>query len=189
MTRHLLLAMMMISVGGMSAEARTIFVSNEKGNSISVVDGDTLELVEEVPVGQRPRGIVLGKDNKFLYICASDDDTIEVMDTETLEVVGTMPSGPDPELMVISPDGATIYVANEDDNLVSVVDIESRSIRAENPGGRRTRGHGRQPRRQDRGQYLGDHQYGPFHRHRDVRDHPQRPGRSTSAFCRVHRRQ
>ena len=64
----------LLALGGV-AEARTIYVSNEKGNTISIVDGDTLELVQEVPVGERPRGIVLSPDDKFLYICASDDDT------------------------------------------------------------------------------------------------------------------
>ncbi len=69
MIRHLLPAMMMISIAGLGAEARTIFVSNEKGNSISIVDGDTLELIKEVPVGQRPRGIVLGKEQQVsLYL-------------------------------------------------------------------------------------------------------------------------
>ncbi|MDH3660423.1 MAG: beta-propeller fold lactonase family protein, partial [Alphaproteobacteria bacterium] len=104
MHRCLPLALALFALAGVTAEARTIFVSNEKGNSISIVDGDSLELVKEVPVGQRPRGIELGKDGKHLYICASDDDTIEIMDTTTYEIVGTMPSGPDPELMVISPD-------------------------------------------------------------------------------------
>ncbi|HVR68841.1 MAG TPA: hypothetical protein VMT98_19500, partial [Verrucomicrobiae bacterium] len=39
--------------------AETIFVSNEKDNSISILDGATLEVVKTVPVGQRPRGITL----------------------------------------------------------------------------------------------------------------------------------
>ena len=41
-----------------SAFAYTVYVSNEKGNSISVIDGATLEIKETVPVGQRPRGIM-----------------------------------------------------------------------------------------------------------------------------------
>ena len=50
MTGATLSALMAIAT---TADARTIFVSNEKGNSISIIDGDTLELVKEVPVGQR----------------------------------------------------------------------------------------------------------------------------------------
>src|ERR671918_962294 len=121
--RHLLTGTALVLVLASPLAAREIFVSNEKGNSISIVDGDTLEVIETVPVGNRPRGIALSPDGKHLYICASDDDTIEVMDTATRKILGTLPSGPDPELMVVSPDGTKIYVANEDDNLVSVVNI------------------------------------------------------------------
>src|SRR5918994_7926646 len=97
------------------AQALTIFVSNEKGNSISIVDGESLELVKQVAVGERPRGIALSPDAKSLYICASDDDTIQIMDTETLEILGELPSGPDPEVIMVSPDGSKVYAANEDD--------------------------------------------------------------------------
>jgi len=117
------------------AKALEIYVSNEKSNSISIIDGDTLELIETVPVGNRPRGIALSGDGRHLYICASDDDTIQVFDTETRKVLGTLPSGPDPELLVVSPDGALIYVANEDDNMVTVIDIASSTALTEIPVG------------------------------------------------------
>ncbi len=120
---------------GSAAEAREIFVSNEKGNSISVVDGEKLELVETIPVGNRPRGIALSPDGRHLYICASDDSTIQVLDTQARKVIHNLPSGPDPELLVVSPDGSTIYVANEDDNMVTVVDVATRSMVSEIPVG------------------------------------------------------
>jgi PQQ-dependent catabolism-associated beta-propeller protein len=140
-----LCATVALLAAGVAAEARTIFVSNERGNSISIVDGDSLELVQQVDVGERPRGIALSPDGKFLYICASDDDTIQIMDTETLEIVGTLPSGPDPEVIVVSPDGARIYAANEDDNLVTVIDVASRSVEAEIPVGVEPEGMGISP--------------------------------------------
>ena len=37
------------------ASAREIYVSNEKGNTITIVDGDKLEVKATVPVGNRPR--------------------------------------------------------------------------------------------------------------------------------------
>ena len=137
MPRMLLVPTLAVAVlaFGQPASARTIYVSNEKGNSISIVDGDKLALVKEVKVGQRPRGIVLSKDGKFLYICASDDDTIQILDTASLEIVGTLPSGPDPERMSISPDGSKLYAANEDDNMVTVIDIAGRTIAAQIPVG------------------------------------------------------
>ena len=115
--------------------AETIYVSNEKDNTVTVVDGETLQVTATVPVGERPRGIALSRDGRHLYICASEDDTMEILDTETLQVTGQLPSGPDPELLVVSPDGKRIYVANEDDNLVTVVDVETRGVLAEIPVG------------------------------------------------------
>ena len=92
---HRSLALALLGTACLSTEAlaREIYVSNEKGNSVSIVDGDKLELVKQVEVGERPRGIVLSPDGKFLYIAASDDDTVQIMDTASLEIVGDLPSG------------------------------------------------------------------------------------------------
>ncbi|MEM9439591.1 MAG: hypothetical protein AAGA73_04025, partial [Pseudomonadota bacterium] len=45
-----------------SATAGKAFVSNEKGNTITVVDTETWEAVEEFPAGNRPRGITVSPD-------------------------------------------------------------------------------------------------------------------------------
>ena len=107
------------------AFANKAFVSNEKGNTVTVVDTDSWEVLTEFPVGNRPRGITISPDGKLLYVCVSDDNLIRVFDTDTYEELYTMPSGPDPELFVLHPSGNPLYIANEDDNLVTVVDIES----------------------------------------------------------------
>ena len=85
------------------ASAYKIFVSNEGDNTITVIDSDSMEVVETLAVGQRPRGITITKDGKFILLCASDDDTVQVIDAATYEIVGTLPSGPDPELFVLHP--------------------------------------------------------------------------------------
>ena len=45
----------MWTVGGRGspAAAYTVYVSNEKGNSITVLDSETLEVLETIPVGKR----------------------------------------------------------------------------------------------------------------------------------------
>ena len=42
--------------------ADLVFVSNEKDNTISVIDSKTDEVVKTYDVGQRPRGITLTSD-------------------------------------------------------------------------------------------------------------------------------
>ncbi|MGA7544927.1 MAG: hypothetical protein WBW08_03745, partial [Methyloceanibacter sp.] len=39
--------------------AATIFVSNEKDNTITVIDSKTLQVIKTIPVGRRPRGVIL----------------------------------------------------------------------------------------------------------------------------------
>ncbi|MCA1493947.1 YVTN family beta-propeller repeat protein [Ensifer sp. NBAIM29] len=127
------------------ASAYMVYVSNERDNTVSVVDSTTMEVVRTIDVGQRPRGITISHDGKLIYLCASDDDTIQIIDTASYQIVGTLPSGPDPELFVLSPDGKTLYVANEDDNLVTVIDLETRSVRTEIPVGVEPEGMGISP--------------------------------------------
>ena len=115
-------------MGATDADAYTVYVSSEKDNNITVIDGESLKVLETVPVGARPRGIALSKDGKSLYICTSDADHIEELDLDTLKVTHILPSGPDPEQLALGPDGRYLYVANEDDNMVTVIDTYNHQI-------------------------------------------------------------
>nr|MBS9782888.1 hypothetical protein [Arcobacter sp.] len=83
----------------------TIFVSNEKDDTVSVIDSNTDKVIKTYEVGQRPRGILLTNDYLKLYICASDDDTVQAMDVKTGKILYNLPSGEDPEQFALSPDG------------------------------------------------------------------------------------
>ena len=98
-----------------SAAAFLAYVSNEKGNSISVVDTDKMETVATIKTGQRPRGIEVTRDGKFVFVALGDDDSIQMFDTKTRADAGQLPSGPDPEQFTLDPSGKTLYVANEND--------------------------------------------------------------------------
>jgi YVTN family beta-propeller protein len=67
--------------------ADTIYVSNEKDNTISVIDSVTNKVTDTIKVGQRPRGILLNNDKTQLYICASDDDTVQVLDLKSKKIL------------------------------------------------------------------------------------------------------
>ncbi|TIV05969.1 MAG: hypothetical protein E5W00_19015, partial [Mesorhizobium sp.] len=84
-------ALAILATGFMTgpASAYMAYVSNEKDNTMSVVDTGTMQVVKTVNVGQRPRGITISHDGKHIYLCASDDDSIEVIDTASLEIVDT----------------------------------------------------------------------------------------------------
>ena len=72
-----LLAMTAFSAAAQPALADRIFVSNEKDNTVTVLDGDSLTITDTIKTGQRPRDIHVSVDGKSVYVCASDSDRID----------------------------------------------------------------------------------------------------------------
>lgn len=111
--------------------AERAYVSNEKDDTLSVIDLKTYEVIDTLSVGERPRGIILSKDETKLYICASDSDTVQVMDLATHQIIKELPSGEDPEQFALHPNDRHLYIANEDDALATIVDTETNAVLAQ----------------------------------------------------------
>ncbi|PKL99087.1 MAG: hypothetical protein CVV19_08985 [Gammaproteobacteria bacterium HGW-Gammaproteobacteria-9] len=128
------------SLAAGSAAAATAYVSNEKDDSISVIDLDKMETVETLQVGMRPRGLTLSHDNKLLYICASDSDTVQVMDLATRQIIKTVVDvdkeevlaqidvGVEPEGMAVSPDGKWAVNTSETTNMLHWIDTSTNEL-------------------------------------------------------------
>ncbi|MEA2820471.1 MAG: hypothetical protein QOJ86_2475, partial [Bradyrhizobium sp.] len=121
--RHILVFATIIWLAATApALAFVAYVSNEKSNTVSVIDTDKWTVTKTIKVGQRPRGIEFTRDGKFVLVAVGDDDTIQMIDAATQQVVDTLPSGPDPELFVQDKAGKILYVANENDNTITIID-------------------------------------------------------------------
>src|SRR5205823_13642104 len=53
------------------APALGVYVTNETGGDLSVIDAATNMVVARVPLGKRPRGIVASPDHSLLYVALS----------------------------------------------------------------------------------------------------------------------
>src|SRR5258705_12836365 len=119
MWRHCLVTGIAVWLAGtLPAGAFIAYVSNEKSNTVSLIDTDKGAVIKTIKGGQRPRGIEFTKDGKFVLVAVGDDDTIQMIDTATQQVADTLPSGPDPELFVQGKAGKSLYVAKENGNAV-----------------------------------------------------------------------
>ncbi len=140
----------------MSARGERAYVSNEDGNSVSVIDTRTAQVIATIDVGKRPRGMKIDRAGARLFVAVSglpkcpptvpdeecaklkrdlSADGIAIIDTASHKVVRVLAAGSDPEQFDLSADEKRLFVANEDAGRTSVVDIASGRIIASIPVG------------------------------------------------------
>jgi YVTN family beta-propeller protein len=56
---------------GHASQNYQIFVSNEKSGDVTVIDGNSNQVLATIPVGKRPRGIHAAPDGKSVYVALS----------------------------------------------------------------------------------------------------------------------
>jgi PQQ-dependent catabolism-associated beta-propeller protein len=115
----LLMAFTITSVN--AAPSGRIFVTNERGNTLSVINGETLEVEATIDIGERPRGVGLSPDGTELYVAVSEENKIVVVDPNSLKILRDFEAGSDPEAFAVHPNG-NIYISNEDDAKATVFD-------------------------------------------------------------------
>ena len=112
-----------------------VYVSNERSNSVTVIDAASDKVVATIPVGNRPRGIGVSPDGRTIYVALGHDNVIAVVDAASRAVKARFAAGTDPEAFAVSPDGARLYVSNEDANTASVIDTKTGKVLATIPVG------------------------------------------------------
>jgi YVTN family beta-propeller protein len=145
---------------GLAFAARA-YVSNEDDGTVAVVSLEELKVLSVVPVGKRPRGLVLSRDGTRLYVAVSGmpkcpppmsdaqcaqlprdaaADGIAVVDTARLAPPARFTGVSDPERVELSRDGRRLYVTEEDAARVAVLDSRSGAVLAHIAVGREPEG-------------------------------------------------
>ena len=119
-----------------------LYVSDETGGNVVIVDPQAQQVVMRIPVGKRPRGIELALDHRKVYVALTGSpaagpnvdesklpppdhryDGVGVVDLKAQRLINTYPSGMDPETFALSHDGKMLYVSNEDSGQLSAIDL------------------------------------------------------------------
>ena len=79
------------------------YVTNQTGDSLTVVDLATLKAVAEVKIGGKPAGIAVAPGAGRAYLSAPDGHDIVVVDTAQHTVVKRLPVGQGPVGIAVNP--------------------------------------------------------------------------------------
>lgn len=115
------------AVGSQGIPGYRLYVSNEYGADLTVIDLETFQVAGTIPISDRPgtvrpRGLGVSPDGTIIYVAVSDfdphretqEDKIVAIDVKTNSIAGEYRVGTDPERLAISPDGTQLWAANED---------------------------------------------------------------------------
>ena len=135
--------------GTTAGGAERLYVSDETGGNVVIIDAQNASVVGRIAVGKRPRGIQLSPDGRWVYVALSGSpiggpnvdesklpppdrryDGIGVVDLRSQKLVHTYQSGADPEAFALSHDGRMLYVSNEDSGRMSAVDLTTGKVHA-----------------------------------------------------------
>jgi gliding motility-associated-like protein len=106
--------------------ASLAYIPSSASNSVTVVNTQTNQVVNTIPVGATPYATIVGKDGSYVYVASHTSNTISVINAVTGKV-STIPVGNNPASMALSPDGSTLYVSNNGSNNVSVISTATNS--------------------------------------------------------------
>jgi len=111
------------------------YVANNHGDTVSLIETATNTVVGSlIPVGNRPVGVAVTPNGKYVFVTNNSDNTVSMISTATHSVVGpAIGVGNDPADVVITLDGRFAYVANGGNGAVkstsvSVINIATDTV-------------------------------------------------------------
>lgn len=124
----LLAAMAAAFSAAWAKDTGNVFISSEKDNVITVLDGKTQQQIASIPTCKRPRHMQLTAARDRLIALCGDDGSAAIIDVAGRRMIDKIKLQEGAELFDLSGDGKTLYFSNEDEARIVVVDLESRKI-------------------------------------------------------------
>lgn len=114
-----------------------LYVANESGNSVSVIDASTLQPIKTVPLAAKgAHDLALTRDGRTLFVTNLLSGVVAVVDTATLEVTATVPTGTRAHSIALTNDERQLWVVNIGENNISVIEVERMRILGTIPAGK-----------------------------------------------------
>ncbi|MCL6573169.1 MAG: c-type cytochrome [Bacillus sp. (in: Bacteria)] len=119
----------------LSPDDKYLYVANQYGGTISVIDVQTHKKIKDIPTGEGPDYISPsmywdGKviDSPYLFVSVDKEDKIAVLDWKKNEIVKDIPVGGSLHGVSLTPDGKSVWVAVGGKKEVIIIDVKTLEI-------------------------------------------------------------
>lgn len=104
----------------LDATGALLFVANSDSDNLTVIDTETLQVVDNIdlrysedsPVGASPNEMQLSHDGTRLYVSEADLNVVDVIDVASRALIGRIPGGFYTTGLALSPDGQRLLICN-----------------------------------------------------------------------------
>jgi YVTN family beta-propeller protein len=93
-----------------SPDSKTVYVSNDLSNTVSVIDASTNTVTFTIPVPDNPDSVAVTPDGRTVYVVCFGFGSVAVIDPLTNVVTTNLGAGPVPGTIAVSPNGKLAYV-------------------------------------------------------------------------------
>ncbi len=104
----------------MHPSSGALYVCNEAGHEVWLLNPDTLKREQSIAVGQHPHSCAVGADEKHLYVSNWGSRSVSIIDMKKGVRLRDLTVGVRPNDMALAPDGR-LFVACSGDNTVHVI--------------------------------------------------------------------
>ncbi len=105
------------------------YITNRQDDSVSVIDMETLQLVDTIPVPDEPIGAVVSPGG-LVFVSCMGADTIAVIDPVSKSVIETIETERHPRGLALSPDASKLYVIHFSTGRFSVINTDNLTVEA-----------------------------------------------------------
>jgi YVTN family beta-propeller protein len=119
----------------LSPDDRYLYVANQYGGTVSVIDVHTHEKIKDIPTGEgtdyiTPSMYWDGKpiDSPYLFISVDKEDKVAVLDWKKNEIVKDIPVGGSLHGVNLTPDGKSVWVAVGGTKEIVIIDVATLEI-------------------------------------------------------------
>jgi YVTN family beta-propeller protein len=105
-----------------------LYVTNSLGDDITVIDLQTLKVVQDIKVGAEVHGVCAPADGRRLFTTIESENNLKTVDTKTGKILNVIPLTGRPNQCAATPDGRYVGVPIRDGNSVDIVDTTEQRV-------------------------------------------------------------